>query len=233
MSLPQHTLSNPTVIGYLLFPDNADPSPLMDYELGGVALNDPSQGLRVKTWYCKTVIDGVKEITSISIGASDVVPIVFLVGDGITEASFAFDQNMNPVVAYMQNGQAKFYWFDTAVSGYVTTVLPAGTRSPKCCLDDKRPSQVAASDILLFYARGTKLYYREQRDRYLVEYELANVSLGEDVLVAGMTDKLRIQIGMGLQDYPTGIVNYRKTVSNSRRVTVDGRKRRLVRLSYG
>lgn len=231
--LPDHEFSPQNVLGYLLNPDNLEPSFFIDYEMGGVGLNDPSQGSLVKVWWVQLVVDGVKEESRITINSDDTTPVLFLTAQDITEVSMAFDQNMNPLIAYMQSGDAKFYWYDSLIEDYATLVLPAGSRSPKCCLDDKRYTQRASSDVLLFYARADKLYYREQRDRYLIEYELATILPGDDVLAVGMTNVNRVQVGVGLRDYPTGTVNYRITSTGANRVTSDGRTRRLARLSYG
>jgi hypothetical protein len=46
------------------------------------------------------------------------------------------------------------------------------------CLDDKRPLQNAVSDVILAYTRSGNLYFRAQRDRYLVEYPLATAVTG-------------------------------------------------------
>lgn len=231
--LPNHTLSTVPVIGYYLPPDDRDPSPILDYELGGVALFDASQGMMVRTWYARLVVDGVKETSNVYIGAEGVPEIVFFSGGDFTEVALAFDQNMNPFLAFIEGGQAKFYWFDAAIPGYTITTLPVGSRSPKCCLDDKRSTQVGESDILLFYMRGTTLYYREQRDRYLVEYTLATGLGGQDVLMCGMSRVNRVQIAIGLQDFPAPTINYRVTTEPRRRVTVNGDRRRLVKVSYG
>lgn len=231
--LPEHVLSSEIKLGLHIPPDNIDPNVLVDYELGGVALNDPTQGLRVKVWRCRVVVDGVKEVTNVYVGAEDVPEVVFFAGQEITEISFTFDQNMNPFFAYIENGQAKFYWYDTTILDYRVTLLPVGSRSPKCCLDDKRRVHAATSDILLAYMREDKLYYREQRDRYEVEYQLASGYPGEDVLLLGMTHVNRVQFYLGLQDYPPGEVNYRVAVNGDSRVAVDGSPRRLVRVSYG
>lgn len=231
--LPDHVLSSTTILGYFLSPDDKEPSYFIDYEMGGVALNDPSQGLLVKNWWAQLVVDGVKEECRITINSADTTPYLFLTDQDITEVAFAFDQNMNPLIAYMQNGDAKFYWYDSLIEDYATLTLPAGSRSPKCCLDDKRHTQRSSSDVLLVYGRADKLYYREQRDRYTIEYELATILPGDDVLIVGMTTANRIQIGVGLRDYPAGTVNYRITSNSDHRVTSDGRSRRLARLSYG
>ena len=164
--LPDHVLSSQLVLGYYLYPDNLDPDPFKSYELGGVALNDPSEGLMYQTWWARLFKDGITETSKIYIGADNVPEFVWLDGADFGEVSLAFDQNMNPFVAYVDGDDAKFYWYNTALPGYTTTTLPAGSRSPKCYLDDKREMQDSTNDILLVYMRDDKLYYRERRDRY-------------------------------------------------------------------
>lgn len=70
--------------------------PLVDYEMGGVALNDASQGLQVKLWTLYLEGDDVK------IKADDVAPTTIFTAPNITELSLTFDQSMNVVVAYVQ-----------------------------------------------------------------------------------------------------------------------------------
>lgn len=231
--LPNHVLSSQPIIGYYLYPDNLDPDPLKSWELGGVGLNDPSEGLQVQTWWARLHKDGIKETAIIYIGADSVPEFVWLSNADFTEVSLAFDQNMNPFVSYMVGGVAKFYWYDTALPGYTTTTLPAGSRSPKCCLDDKREMQDLTNDIILAYMRDDKLYYREQRDRYTVEYLLSSGHGLLDLIQVGMNTKLRLQFALGFQEYPAGEINYRVTVTGNQRVTVDGSKRRLVKRTYG
>lgn len=231
--LPDHVLSTVPVFGYYLPPDDRDPNPILDWEMGGIALNDASQGMEVQVWFARLVVDGVKEISTVYVGAETVPEVAFMTGSGITEIALAFDQNMNPFISFVDNGQAKFYWFDPTIPGYTTTLLPVGSRSPKCCLDDKRYLETSRSDILLFYMNGTTLFYREQRDRYLVEYTLKTGLGGQDVLICGMNRALRVQIAIGLQDYPAPTINYRVTTEPRNRITVGGDRRRLVKVSYG
>lgn len=236
MTLPEHLLSTTPVLGNFLPPDDRDPSPLVGYEYGGVALNDPSQGHRVRIWHAKLVVDGVSEIAEVRVGAEDVSDVVFFTSTGITEVDLAFDQNMNPFIAFVEHGIAKYYWYDTALAGYTVSSLPVGSRSPKCTLDDKRKTQTTTSDILLVYMRGTTMYYREQRDRFLIEYTLKTDIGGNDMLLVGMSDQNRVQFLMGLQDYPEATINYRVTTPSDltrNRVTVAGDRRRLVKVSYG
>ena len=159
-------VSNDALQRTYLTPDSNEAAYLIDYELGGVALNDPSQGLRVKTWTLQLVGDDV------TIYADDVAATTLFTRTGITEISLAFDQNMRPFVAFVQDGQAKYWWYDTAEGAQVFSDLAAGAVTPRCCIDDKRPTENGTSDIILAYVLNNDVYFRAQRDRFTVEYLL-------------------------------------------------------------
>lgn len=230
--LPNHTLSLVPIPGYYLPPDDIDPSKIKDYELGGIALQDPSQGLKVQVWeaYLEQRLGNTG--ADIWITSANHGPSIIFTGGNITEISFTFDQNMRYFLTYVESGQAKLYWYDAVAAGYVVTNLPVGARSPRCCLDDKRAMQVGVSDILLFYVRADNvLCVREQRDRYLVEYVLqAGVLL--DVLRVGMTTVNRVQISIGTAEDPTTEINHRIATGLRGRITVNGDRRRIAGVSY-
>jgi hypothetical protein len=230
--IPQHILSSVNFQGYYYTPDSIDPSPVVDYELGGVALNDPSQGLQVKPWKARLSYDAATSIGGIYIGAPDVEEVLFYSQRGITEMSLAFDQNMQPFICFMQNGQAKYYWFDPTIPGYTTATMAAGVTSPKCCIDDKRKIQTGTSDIILAYIRAGNLYYREQRDRFTIEYLLKTGVVGE-VLKVGMTHINRLMFAIGNQEFPTSTIAYRYATGFRRRVAVGGGARRIAGVNYG
>lgn len=189
--LPQEVLSTEPVPAQFLFPRNVPRAPLIDYEYGGIALQDASRGLRYQVWKGEYIDE------AIVLSAPEVLAAPLLAVANVVEFGFTFDQNMNPFVCYeLANGDAKFYWFDSTVPGFVTTTLPAGSSSPRCALDDNRPLQIPVSDIILAYVREGSLYFRAQRDRYLVEYELTN-EIGESrLLQVGMNAQLRFQFQM-------------------------------------
>lgn len=159
--------------------------PLIDYEMGGVALNDASQGLQVKLWTLYMVGDDV------TISAPDVAPTVVFTAQNITEISLAFDQSMQPVIAYVQAEEARLYWFDTTIPGYTNTIL-TGAVSPRVSLDDKRPLFVPLSDVIVGYVKDNNLYFRAQRDRYLIEYLLKS-NVNATLVTVGMTTNLRFK----------------------------------------
>lgn len=141
--------------------------PFEDVEWGGVALNDPSQGIELKPWKLRYDV----ETGDVLIGAGDVPEAVLFNRPNISQVSLAFDRNMSPVVAFTQAGQAKMYYFDDLVNDWVfEEALLADAIDPRVTHDDKRTSQNAISDVIVAYSRGGILRYRQQRDRYTVEY---------------------------------------------------------------
>lgn len=173
---------------------------LQDWELAGVALNDPSEGLLVKLWHCTLEIDRDTGIGSVYVEAPGVVKTLLFSGVGITEVALAFDQNMNPFVAYMQGTDAKIYWYDPLTPGMIHTTLPAGCYDLRCCLDEKRPFNIGNSDVVLSYIRAGNLYIRYQRDRYLVEY-LLKAGAGPEARLVSMAINLGFRMQWHLRNY--------------------------------
>lgn len=195
MALPNDALSVVPVPSALLTPDDRLRSSLLpatlltDYEQGGIGLSDSSQGLRVQSWMA--YLDGN---TIYCVPEAGGTPTAILTDTGITELSLGFTQSMDVVLAYVASGVTKLYWYDSSIPGQTTTIF-AGTTSPFLSLDDKRPEEVAASDVLFFYVRNGVLYYREQRERYQTERSLATLPVGVSRIVnAGMGRNLRVQI---------------------------------------
>lgn len=168
MSLPNNRLTTTCVENDFLDPDSIiRATRTIDYEKGGVALNNPSQGLRVKNWVLELVGNDVTLYPQ-----DDALDVNTLFSEaGITEVSLAFDQNMQPVVGYIAGGVAKLRWFNAGTSAYVTTVVSTSAISIFLTLDDKRKAATEGNlnDVLVFYATDSNLYYRQQRDLYATE----------------------------------------------------------------
>lgn len=210
MSIPLNAdnsgISSLLVANHFLPPDDLDNFFLLDYENGGIALNDPSEGLNYQTWtlrYFPASGDMVVEAPTVP------QTILFNRAD-ITEISLAFDQNMNPFVAFVEADVASFWWFDTQANDQVFSILPVDSRSPRCCIDDKRPERHGTSDIILTYIRNDILYERMERQRYTVERTLQNpilhpVSLLPVVIIrVGMNQSNRLQWLFDLQNKEDG-----------------------------
>jgi hypothetical protein len=173
---------------------------LQDWELAGVALNDASQGLLVKVWHCTLEVDRDTSVGSVYVEAPGVAKTLLFSGVGVTEVAVAFDQNMNPFVAYMQGTDAKIFWYDPLAPGMVHTTLPAGCYDLRCCLDEKRAYFVGVSDIVLSYIRAGNLCIRYQRDRYLVEYVL-KAGVGPDAKLVSMAMNNGFRLQWRLRNY--------------------------------
>lgn len=189
--LPDGVLSTEVVQRGFIYPRNIPKRDLIDYEYGGVDIQDGSRGLRVKVWKGE-FIGG-----EILLSAEDIDPVAVVTDDDVTNFSFTFDQNMQPHVAYeLEAGTSKFLWFDTVANDFATLSLAAGSTTPRCCHDDNRDMQVTrgASDVILAYVRGTTLYYRQQRERFLTEHSLkTDLDDGQKLIQIGLNRGLRLQ----------------------------------------
>lgn len=193
MSMPGNVLSDaPAAADFLPPDDRVRGSLLVDYEMGGAAIGDPSQGLRVQAWEGR-VDAGAIQVRPDGSGSWSTVTN----DTGITEIAIAFDQNMRPTVAYVAGGVAKMYWYDPVAAAYVTVSYGTVT-SPVVTLDDKRPLQVGLNDVLLFYLSGGRVKHRRQRDRFTIEYDLADVPAGSTRITRwGMNEVNRVQLEFG------------------------------------
>ena len=143
----------------------------VDYEDGGIAIQDPSEGLLYQRWRARLFNAG-KDDAFVMLDAREVPEFVWLTVPRMTEISFSFDANMQPIVAFVADDQAYLSWYDSALPGYTTTALAADVETPRVTCDDKRflgSQSYQRSDVILAYTRGGDLYYRQQRERYTVE----------------------------------------------------------------
>ena len=194
--LPQDRLSSTPLIDPLV-PNNYLGTFLRAIEYGGVALNDASQGLLVKLW----TLEYKPSTGNLEISAPGVSVTVLFNRPNISEVSLAFDRNMNVAVAFVQAGQAKLYYYDSVLLSmtFLETALGTAT-SPRVVHDDKRTLQSGNSDVILGYVRDGILYYRQQRDRYLVERQLA-IGVTGPLAYMAMAPNLRVHFAF-LQDVP-------------------------------
>lgn len=166
MSLPEGVISTTPVPGSFIGSGAANTlDRLRDYEEGPVAEQDPSQGLLYQEWR-SYIVDN-----NIWLEADNMPPRVVYESSGeLTDISIAFSQNADLHYTYVEDDVAKLFWYDTTTSQFEVMILPAGSRTPKITLDDKRPTQSGNNDIILSYIKADHgLYYRQQRDRFQIE----------------------------------------------------------------
>lgn len=161
--------------------------------MGGIAIQDPSKGLQYWPWY------GYWEPADSTVYlqpnlTGEKIPL--FVESNVYELSFTFDQNMRYCVGTLLNtGVFKLRWYDTLTAQYVITEY-AGIEGFKLSHDDKRqePVQAGLSDIIFTYIKENKLYFRAQRERYLMEHLLQD-ELPNNLMIAnfGMNERFRMQ----------------------------------------
>lgn len=181
--LPNDAISTVPISAPFLWPDSQRLTFTEDFEAGGVALQDTSQGLSSHRWRCFI------GQTGIHIQRDGLPDQVWVTVGGVLEVALAFDQNMRPTVAWrLDNGRIYLRWYDSLTQQYVTTDFGLA-KNPRLTLDDKRSSQVNSSDVIFVYMRDGAVYYRKQRDRYQTEMQIAS----------GLTPNIVLRnVGMGL-----------------------------------
>jgi len=196
MAVTQNRLSTTLVPDDFIVPDERNRYLDFDYEMGPIALNDTSAGLKYQVWSL-TWNGGTNNFTATpeTVGS----PVNVLNVANVTQCTLAFDQNGHVNIAYTAAGVAKLYWYDTLVAAWVTTTL-TNAITPTVCLDDKRSTQLSANDILLFYTKlqvdgSYNLYHKVQRERFLNEY-LYKTGVKPYIYKCGMHQGLRVQLGM-------------------------------------
>lgn len=136
--------------------------PMRDVVMGGIALNDPSQGRNYKEWVV-SYSTGI-----ISVGANGGAIDFTLTVANVLSVSLAFDNNMAVVLGYMLSDGAYVYYYDSIIKDFITKHIVDAT-SCRVCIDDLRQFNESRSDVIFGYTKAGNLYWRQQRDRYDVE----------------------------------------------------------------
>lgn len=190
MAIPGNRKSSSNVLGNILPPNDRFRPDMKSYHIGGIGIQDPSEGLEYQVWVAQGYPDRIEVFPENNPEDAQ----VFVSGaTNIEFVAMAFDQNMRPIIAYTDNGLTKLFWFDSLASGFTTTSYP-GAESPYCVMDDTRAktTQAGENDVLFFYLKEG-LKYRQQRDRFSIEYSLSS-ERGRKITRVGMNDKFRLQI---------------------------------------
>lgn len=184
--------STKPVVGKLLSPDNLPKRPTIDFDIGGIALQDPSHGLMVQQW--RGWFE--RNESAVYLEAPNTSPTKIFNQPNIVWLSFCFDQNMRWSAVYtIADGLSYLRWYNSQISGYDVTELDSGVISPFLSLDDKRPSQSGNSDIVLAYIQNQTVYVRVQRERFSIPH-VWQEDIPKDWIIRnfGMSNKLRLQM---------------------------------------
>lgn len=195
--LPNNSWSSSPQPSEFLAPQDVDRTdPLMAQDVGPIAVNDVTQGLRARLWTATSdgsavTLEGYGELFS---------------DTAITQISLTFDQAGKPFVAYAAGGMVKIWWFDPIAAANVITEIAIGDQ-PFAHLDERRPELVGISDVLILYRTGGSLRYRQQRDRFLTDRETPISDAAQLSLVQwGMSAGNRMQAKYMAQDTSGGYV---------------------------
>lgn len=162
--IPGARLSSTMFRGQLINPWSRDRK--VSYHWGPVQLQDPSQGLLVKLWTLRA--EGMSAVLS---APGSPTTTVFTRAVNIDNVNLAFDQNGRTCVCYEEEGGGAYlFWFDPVPNEPTHMPIPGDAVSPRITLDDARPFNGANSDVILGYVRDGLVRYRQQRDRFTVEY---------------------------------------------------------------
>lgn len=170
----QNIITDGLSVSDFLYPRSKEYGVNESYEMGGVELFNPTQGLNTHIWHAWTEFNKENGNSIIFIKRDDLADndkIAFLSDKKISEIDLTFDQNMNPCLVYVSDNTPKLYFYDARLGEYSTIVLQ-GVQQPKISLDDKRDFSISQSNIVLAYMRGKSLYMRLQKDRFMIEYHL-------------------------------------------------------------
>lgn len=195
--IPANTFTAEPLTADFITPYQRPYQALVDAHLGGVAIGNPSQGRDVRVWVGRYEAGEIRIYSETDNVLGFALPVV-----GVTELSIAFDNNMNPVIAYRTNAGGHLYYYDTITAAYATLTVADISRA-RVRTDDVSDFYNASSDVLWVYVRGGVVYWRQQRDRYATERTVGTA--GSKLLTqAGMTHARRFQIA--LEDPVTALV---------------------------
>lgn len=208
--IPEQRFSSQAIKGQLVNPWSRQAN--VSRHWGPIALQDPSQGLLVKLWQMRAMQDG----SDLLLSASGVAEYAWYTHNRpIEQVSLAFDQNGRPVVAFVDSDGAAFLrWFDPTPNEIVTVAIGYAT-TPRVTLDDARAFNGANSDVILGYVRDGVVRYRQQRDRFTIEYTPPIGPGGEPALATtlrhiSMNSNLRLEFiaegGTGDHDWTLPMV---------------------------
>lgn len=169
--IPQNKLSQD--VSTTKFLSRERTSDLLDFELGGVALQDVSSGLNSNQWSCYYLDGGV-----VLDDGNGFTKKVLNVGD-LKQLCFCFSISMIYYIAYTTDDGCYLYWYDTQTNDYSTLKLPDGTENPQLSLDERRTFNLNNADVILSYTNSGRLICRNQRDRFGVEYVLSEETVGK------------------------------------------------------
>lgn len=142
-------------------------------------------------WWLFEAVDG--EVRASIWNLNEWVFVKVLFNDYVAEISGTFDQNGRPQVFFNTGSELCLWWYDPVAGANRTTAFGVGS-NPFCTFDLKYGVDTEFSDVLLFYLREGAIYYRQQRDRYTIEYPTPVTENAVFIEAADMAIDYRMQV---------------------------------------
>ncbi|ABW23124.1 hypothetical protein SPCB_047 [Pseudomonas phage vB_PaeP_SPCB] len=169
-----------------------DISDVLDFCDGGVAIQDPSQGMLVRVWRTELRQDGT--YLGYEDGSNE-IRIGGGIEDGISTMSLDFDSNMNYVCAFVRADRTGAISYYNVQQGRRLLVELGQVDYAKVALDDKRPGATAWAQVIVPYTRNGNLYVRTQNENYTEEHlEVDTGKVFRPLVKCGMGTNLRFQV---------------------------------------
>ncbi len=149
--LPENKLSTMAIDGQFMVPEKVD-------ELEDYSLHFTTREI-VRCYY---------EGQQIKYSHRGVINDVLTIPD-LTALSFTLDQNLRPLLVYVQNKKTYMYWYNSALGKMEVKLWGENYVTPQIALDDLRVENSSQIDIIFAYIRDGNLCIRYQRDRFTTE----------------------------------------------------------------
>lgn len=186
MALPLGIITPEPVYAPFLAPlQDWEYDPFQEMVIGGTAIGDGAAGREVQNWVI-SYASGVIEVSP-----ENGAPQFSLAVEDVLTVSLGFDSNMAVAIAYQTAAGANFYYFSAILNAY-TTLTVAGATSCRSSVDDPRLFDSGASDVIFAYVLDEVLYYRQQRDRYTIQYTVGPAA-GQTLIKMSFTTLNRMQ----------------------------------------
>lgn len=165
MSIPALTLMPFPMPGDFAYTVRAERDQLVDFEQGGIALNNGSQGTDVQLW------SGIYTGGDFVLSAPSAAPTSVWSRPGVIRFGFSFDQNMQPVIAYEDAAGAHVRFFGNN-GQFDIQDLEAGATNVCISADDNRSFNTVNRNVILGYNVGNSLNARVQLESYRTPHVL-------------------------------------------------------------
>lgn len=185
--IPNNKITSEYVEGEFLYENSEED--LIDIHPGGIDIQNIDESPTYQMWemFYENNIIKLKSLTNNKLYNIRSI-------ENIKELSFSFTLNMVLNYLYKKDDKTYLTYYDTITQNNVEVIFE-NMSHPKLVYDDLRKTQSSKSDILLVYINNltNKICYRLLRDRYTIEYELADVPKHTRLIRVGMADNLRLK----------------------------------------